>query len=253
MAERTIVLSRSAVDDADRRGFEDEVIAGLGSAGVMTVVVPSVYWLSEEGRGLWALRGIAGDLVLACWLYPRAGYWILRGQGVEGVFDEGGEAASGDESGDGGRRVRVVDLRGFDSPEACVEALLVEAGDCVEGGVCSRVEVIDEAVSLRWYPVLDESRCIHCKQCHDFCLFGVYALDADGHVRAVSPDSCKPGCPACARICPVGAIMFPHFRDEVIAGAPAEEVEEADASAESASDGRDELDDLIDALDELDV
>ena len=26
-------------------------------------------------------------------------------------------------------------------------------------------------------------------------------------MRVVSPDSCKPGCPACARVCPVGAII----------------------------------------------
>ena len=32
------------------------------------------------------------------------------------------------------------------------------------------------------------------------------------------PDSCRAGCPACSRICPEGAIMFPQHSDPAIAG-----------------------------------
>ena len=68
--------------------------------------------------------------------------------------------------------------------------------------------------------MIDPERCTHCRQCLQFCVFGVYSLDAAGKVRATSPDSCKPGCPACARVCPQGAIMFPLHAEPGIAGAP---------------------------------
>jgi ferredoxin len=46
-------------------------------------------------------------------------------------------------------------------------------------------------------------------------------LDEGGKVEVRNPDSCKTGCPACARICPQSAIMFPLYeKDEAIAGAP---------------------------------
>lgn len=59
-----------------------------------------------------------------------------------------------------------------------------------------------------WFPVIEYDRCIGCRKCFDFCLFGVYTLE-DGKVRVTNPDNCKNGCPACARTCPRGAIIFP--------------------------------------------
>ncbi len=61
-----------------------------------------------------------------------------------------------------------------------------------------------------WYPVLDYSRCTSCGQCADFCLFGVYRKH-DGIVEVVNPSACKNNCPACARICPQVAIVFPKY------------------------------------------
>jgi len=61
-----------------------------------------------------------------------------------------------------------------------------------------------------WYPVLDYSRCTSCGQCADFCLFGVYEKK-EGKVEVVNPDGCKINCPACARICPQIAIVFPKY------------------------------------------
>ncbi len=61
-----------------------------------------------------------------------------------------------------------------------------------------------------WYPVLDYSRCTACGQCADFCLFGVYEK-RDGIVEVVNPSGCKNNCPACARICPYVAIVFPKY------------------------------------------
>jgi ferredoxin len=52
-----------------------------------------------------------------------------------------------------------------------------------------------------------------------FCLFGVYDVDADGKVRVVNPEGCKTNCPACARICPRAAIIFPKAEEDPINGA----------------------------------
>ena len=58
--------------------------------------------------------------------------------------------------------------------------------------------------------MIDPSRCNQCGQCADFCLFGVYRKSAEG-VEVVNPGNCKNNCPACARICPGVAIVFPKY------------------------------------------
>src|SRR5262249_33966256 len=105
-------------------------------------------------------------------------------------------------------------------------------------------------------------------------------------------DNCKRGCPACSRVCPEHAIMFPEYKTPAIAGAPVGSVSGlkidlsklfgGDALAiaaqerdrELVADGRpavgltvgipkrqaakpegpkDDLDKLMDALDELEI
>ncbi len=72
----------------------------------------------------------------------------------------------------------------------------------------------------RWYPVIDYSRCTNCMECLDFCLFGVYGVDSLDRINVENQDSCKRGCPACSRVCPEQAIMFPDYKSAAIAGAP---------------------------------
>jgi ferredoxin len=63
-----------------------------------------------------------------------------------------------------------------------------------------------------WYPLIDYSRCSACGQCADFCLFGVFERNEnENEVRVVNPQGCKNNCPACARICPSTAIIFPKY------------------------------------------
>lgn len=70
-----------------------------------------------------------------------------------------------------------------------------------------------------WFPIIDYSRCTACGQCADFCLFGVYEK-IDNKVVVVNPKGCKNNCPACGRICPQTAIVFPKYEHEgAIAGA----------------------------------
>jgi NAD-dependent dihydropyrimidine dehydrogenase PreA subunit len=79
---------------------------------------------------------------------------------------------------------------------------------------------IQEEPDRRWYPVIDFSRCTNCMECIDFCLFGVYGVDQSETIVVEQPDNCRKGCPACSRVCPENAIMFPQHKTPGIAGAP---------------------------------
>ena len=78
---------------------------------------------------------------------------------------------------------------------------------------------IDEEPGRRWYPVIDYSRCTNCMECIDFCLFGVYGVDKIETILVEQPDNCRKGCPACSRVCPENAIIFPQHKTPTIAGA----------------------------------
>jgi NAD-dependent dihydropyrimidine dehydrogenase PreA subunit len=82
-----------------------------------------------------------------------------------------------------------------------------------------------------WFPVIDRSRCRSCKLCFNFCLFGVYSVDDKGNVRVSKPDNCKNNCPACARVCPTRAIIFPKIDQSPING---DEVDESKISPSPA-------------------
>jgi NAD-dependent dihydropyrimidine dehydrogenase PreA subunit len=79
---------------------------------------------------------------------------------------------------------------------------------------------IAEEPDRRWYPVIDYSRCTNCMECIDFCLFGVYGIDRAETILVEQPDNCRKGCPACSRVCPENAIIFPQHKTPAIAGAP---------------------------------
>ncbi len=81
---------------------------------------------------------------------------------------------------------------------------------------------IVEETDRRWYPVIDYSRCTNCMECIDFCLFGVYGVDKVDTILVEQPDNCRKGCPACSRVCPENAIIFPQHKTPAIAGAAAE-------------------------------
>jgi NAD-dependent dihydropyrimidine dehydrogenase PreA subunit len=132
--------------------------------------------------------------------------------------------------------------------------------------------------------VIDFSRCGNCLECLNFCLFGVFGTDADERPIVEQPDACRSGCPACSRICPEGAIMFPQHGDPAIAGDPhispkdlkldlsqlfrdsdplqiaeaerrraLEERERLAAKKPSDAPRKGELDDLVDRIDDMDL
>ncbi len=223
MPPLTFIIARSDAEDAARRTFEDAVIAALAAAKRGSVLaVPSLYALVEGDQGLDALKAVAGELVIASWLHPRAAYWVLYARGIRGGAASGeacDECVSSDNCFCGDRRIAAYNLAMFESPDAAARRLLTFASR--RKSRSAEFRDLDGLSRSRWYPVIDYSKCLVCGQCHDFCLFGVYSTDDQNRPQVTEPENCKPGCAACARICPQGAIIFPLYAgDEGIAGAP---------------------------------
>jgi len=97
-----------------------------------------------------------------------------------------------------------------------------EGHEAVTNGASDGPALLVDPVKRRWYPVIDYSRCTNCMECIDFCLFGVYGLDTLDRILVEAQDNCKKGCPACSRVCPANAIIFPQHKSPGIAGADGE-------------------------------
>jgi len=69
-----------------------------------------------------------------------------------------------------------------------------------------------------WFPVIDYSRCTNCMQCLSFCLFDVYGVSGGGKIQVRNQNNCKTDCPACSRVCPEVAILFPKYKSGPING-----------------------------------
>lgn len=96
--------------------------------------------------------------------------------------------------------------------EKSIEVVVEQITSFCNGETDSFAEIKDDSGWPSWYPVIDYSRCTSCGQCADFCLFGVYEK-MEGLVKVVNPKGCKNNCPACARICPSTAIIFPKYKN----------------------------------------
>lgn len=139
--------------------------------------------------------------VVAC--FPRAIRWLFHAAGAP--------VPNG--------QVRFFNMR-TQSAEQIVrelmkdnELLMIE-----EGTVPSASPINHQSSWIPWFPVIDYGRCQNCKQCLNFCLFGVYGLSPEGRVEVHKPSGCKTNCPACARMCPNQAIIFPKYGDAPING-----------------------------------
>lgn len=69
-----------------------------------------------------------------------------------------------------------------------------------------------------WFPVIDYERCTNCMQCLSFCLFDVYGVNGASELTVQNQSNCKTSCPACSRVCPEAAIMFPKYKQGPING-----------------------------------
>lgn len=80
-----------------------------------------------------------------------------------------------------------------------------------------------------WFPVIDFDRCTNCMQCLSFCLFDVYGVDDKEQIQVQNNSNCKTDCPACSRVCPEVAILFPKYRNGPING---DEISDEDVKRE---------------------
>lgn len=112
------------------------------------------------------------------------------------------------EDADGRVQIESRDITGM-TREAVVEA--VEA-------VRAQTGAVRQTEWKPWFPVIDYDRCTNCMQCLSFCLFGVYGVDQERRIQAQNHDNCKTNCPACSRVCPEAAIMFPKYKAGPING-----------------------------------
>lgn len=139
------------------------------------------------------------------------------------------------ESGTSGPRVVI----GEEHRKVDTLRTLLEKGyavSCVAGGAGEDpAPMLDPAVTALnkwkpWFPVIDYQRCTNCMQCLSFCLFDVYGVSTDSKIQVRNQDNCKTDCPACSRVCPEVAIMFPKYRHGPING---EEVNSEDVRREA--------------------
>jgi Pyruvate/2-oxoacid:ferredoxin oxidoreductase delta subunit len=105
-------------------------------------------------------------------------------------------------------KVFFRDIAGLETPKvlALVESLCGEASLPKPGGW------------KPWFPVIDFGRCTNCMQCLSFCLFDVYGVSTEGKIQVQHENHCKTDCPACSRVCPEVAILFPKYRSGPING-----------------------------------
>lgn len=175
-----------------------KVAALLRKEGYDVVIEPDL--CEKVMRKSEDLREIASSTIIAC--YPRAIRSLFRTVGLEVNS--------------------VLDLR-----NGSVQALLESLGlsyepvpDAVEDEAEFRQQLNALPVKTgvdAWFPTLDKDRCTDCGKCHDFCLFGVYSIE-EGVVTVTQPQNCKNNCPACARMCPNKAIIFPKYEKSPING-----------------------------------
>ena len=184
------------------------VRSALGDLPVEVTEVGDLCGLAARRDGRLArLAGAPRSVVIAC--YPRAVRWLF--------------AAAGSPLDD--QRTQLLNMRTEGADE--IVRLLTSRGRPGDGQAASPAAAADPppaAVDIApdwepWFPVVDYGRCVNCGQCMSFCLFGVYEADADNRVVVARADNCKTHCPACARVCPEAAIMFPKHADAPINGA----------------------------------
>ena len=86
----------------------------------------------------------------------------------------------------------------------------------------SNEQALKDEYGVPWFPVIDRSRCTGCGTCADYCLFSVYKADlrrdVPERIRVCAPLNCKTGCPACSRLCPTAALIFPFCAESALNG-----------------------------------
>lgn len=243
-ATLAVIVSRGQSRNPEKRAVESAIVSAASELGSVQVFdVPHLYDLKYDSEVLQEIRSLDCDLVVASWIFPRAAHWLLdrigvRGQSAATALDEEEEVDADSPNASSGassdeprvtdmyprdrRNIYCLDMRAGDGDKLATEVCRIadlSTGIPQPNVAVTQVARFEDAGTRRWYPVIDYSRCTNCMECIDFCLFGVYGLDDAETILVEQPDNCRKGCPACSRVCPANAIMFPQHKAPAIAGA----------------------------------
>jgi len=185
------------------------VLERLTAEGVEFEAVSDLCEMSARGDA--RLRELASDpavKIAAC--YPRAVKWLFAAAGAT-LPDT----------------ARVFNMRTQTADEVA-EGLLkghergANAGSTNAETIAKSLDAAATGSNGKpwkpWFPVIDYTRCTNCMQCLSFCLFDVYGVSSDRKIQVQNQSNCKTDCPACSRVCPEVAIMFPKYRHAPING-----------------------------------
>jgi len=205
----TIIFCQCAYSDVIPRQLKQQVLRALKERDLAFELVPDLCHLAARRASVLKNWAKADSLkIIAC--YPRA---------VRCLFDAAGAPLPK-------THVEILNMRS-DTAERIITSLPAAVARSTDDKPQVRLEKTDDW--MPWFPVIDYDRCQNCKQCMNFCLFGVYGLSQQGKVEVQKPANCKTNCPACARICPQTAIIFPKYAGSPING---DQVSEEAAAAE---------------------
>ncbi|MBP7052049.1 MAG: ferredoxin family protein [Phycisphaerae bacterium] len=206
--QQLVVVCNCVHYDIISRATREEVLRLLPESGAQVQVVADLCGLvanRDPHLQDWAARSSLS--IVAC--FPRAVRWLFHAAGVSLSQEQ----------------VRFFNMR-TQSADEIVKELMKDDGllmSEIRGSAPSASDHQSSTVNhqspwVPWFPVIDYDRCVNCKQCMNFCLFGVYGLSEEGRVTVQKPSGCKTNCPACARMCPRKAIIFPKYADPPING-----------------------------------
>ncbi len=198
--QQSILYCHCANADVIPPPVKREVLRQLNVAGVSFEAVGDLCEASARRDPMLRRLAKSDDLrIAAC--YPRAVKWLFHAADAP-LPDDG---------------VTLMNMRSQGADEV-VSGLLANGlrgdQDCVD----QEVHEPQPGAWMPWFPVIDYDRCTSCRQCLSFCLFGVFGVDDDGGVEVRNPDKCKTRCPACSRVCPSVAIIFPKYDKRPVNG-----------------------------------
>ena len=227
MEEDLVLYCHCALADVVPDETKQAALEALVAGGVEFEAVADLCGLAARKDELLARIAASGRVTIAA-CHSRAVEWLFAYAGSP-------LPAQG---------VTFVNLR-TQSPEEVSQALRSGRAPAAEGCACAAVATQRRKLEshgprewVPWYPVIDYDRCVGCGQCLSFCIFGVFAESPDGAVEVEHPENCKTNCPACARVCPQVAIIFPKHPTGPINGSdePGEEPVAVDLAAIVAGD-----------------
>lgn len=206
MSQQNIVICACASRSFISKVQVAELVATLQQAGY-NVTIEADLCETAETDPTRMRELVAGNIIMGC--YTRA---------LRALADRADCSAA-----------KNINIRGRKVEQVLKELNLDDAMDHDEEWQARRNAALAEinAFTVKvatdaWYPILDYEKCVDCGKCHDFCLFGVYSIE-DGKVKVAQPQNCKNNCPACSRVCPAEAVIFPKYERSPINGGSASE------------------------------